>query len=324
MMEFTEDHIALAAEYALGTLDADERAQVELTMAANPDFQAMVEAWERRLAALHQMVGPMEPPPEVWERIKLAVGLTVAAPASQAAVPLAIPLTIPLGHPHGEIPAVHPDTPPASPDIASDTPVAAEPPSEPAPTGLSPESKRVVYFAVRAKFWRWGALGAGAMAASFFAIIVAQLFQPEILPPPLRPAVRTQVVRVATPPPPMPAQYVALLQSSASSPAFILTVDSGSKKFTVRKVGASQEPGKSYELWLVSDKLQRPRSLGVIGGHDFTTRAALSSFDDDTMHQATYAVTLEPEGGSPTGVATGPIVFTGKLIETIPQAPAPR
>jgi anti-sigma-K factor RskA len=300
MMDFTEDHIALAAEYALGTLDADERAQVELTMAADQDFQALVESWERRLAALHQMVGPIEPPPEVWERIRIAAGLVPAQPVPQ--------LVTAAG-----------ETPPASPGGDLDEAVAAEAPSEPASTGLSPESKRVVYFAVRAKLWRWGALGASAMAASFLAIIVAQLFEPEILPPPLRPAVRTQIVKVATPPPPMPAQYVALLQSSANSPAFILTVDSGSKKFTVRKVGASQEPGKSYELWLVSDKLQRPRSLGVIGGNDFTTRAALASFDDDIMHQATYAVTLEPEGGSPTGVATGPIVYTGKLMETVPQ-----
>jgi len=301
-MDFTEDHIALAAEYALGTLDADERAQVELTMAANHDFQALVESWERRLAVLHQMVGPIEPPPEVWERIRIAAGLAPAQPILQLTTA-----------------AAGPEAPPASPESTLGEPVAAEAPSEPASTGLSPESKRVVYFAVRAKLWRWGALGASAMAASFLAIIVAQLFEPEILPPPLRPAVRTQIVKVATPPPPMPAQYVALLQSSASSPAFILTVDSGSKKFTVRKVGASQEPGKSYELWLVSDKLQRPRSLGVIGGNDFTTRAALASFDDDTMHKATYAVTLEPEGGSPTGVATGPIVFTGKLMETVPQ-----
>jgi anti-sigma-K factor RskA len=297
MMEFTEDHIALAAEYALGTLDADERAQVELTMAANQDFQALVESWERRLAALHQMVGPIEPPPEVWERIKVAVGLTAAEPMAEPVAPIVVA-----------------EAPPGPSDIASDHPVESGPP----PTGLSPESKRVVHFAVRAKFWRWGALAAGSMAASFLAIILAQLFEPEILPPPLRPAVRTQIVRVATPPPPMPAQYVALLQSSASAPAFILTVDSGSKKFTVRQVGASQEPGKSYELWLVSDKLQRPRSLGVIGGQDFTTRAALASFDEDTMHKATYAVTLEPEGGSPTGVATGPIVFTGKLMETVP------
>ena len=31
-MAYSEDHIALAAEYALGTLDADERAQVEAMM----------------------------------------------------------------------------------------------------------------------------------------------------------------------------------------------------------------------------------------------------------------------------------------------------
>jgi anti-sigma-K factor RskA len=33
---------------------------------------------------------------------------------------------------------------------------------------------------------------------------------------------------------------------------------------------------------------------------------------------ATYAVTVEPPGGSPTGVATGPIVYVGKLIEAVP------
>ena len=33
IMAYSEDHIALAAEYALGTLDADERAQVETMMA---------------------------------------------------------------------------------------------------------------------------------------------------------------------------------------------------------------------------------------------------------------------------------------------------
>ena len=34
-MAHSEDHIALAAEYALGTLDADERAQVETMMAVD-------------------------------------------------------------------------------------------------------------------------------------------------------------------------------------------------------------------------------------------------------------------------------------------------
>jgi anti-sigma-K factor RskA len=126
------------------------------------------------------------------------------------------------------------------------------------------------------------------------------------------------LVEVKAPPPAAAAQYVAVLQKDGSSPAFILTVDLATKNFTVRRVGASPEPGKSYELWLVSDRLQRPRSLGVIGSNDFTIRQALAAYDTDTVNRATYAVTTEPEGGSPTGLPTGPIVFTGKLIETVP------
>ena len=45
-MAYTEDHIALAAEYALGTLDADERAQVETMMAADEAFAAIVQAYD--------------------------------------------------------------------------------------------------------------------------------------------------------------------------------------------------------------------------------------------------------------------------------------
>lgn len=306
MMEFTEDHIALAAEYALGTLSADERAQVELTMAANPDFAAMVEGWERRLAALHQMVGPIEPPPEVWERIRAAVR-RLATPASAAPVIAIVPDA---ANEVSHLTTAHAKTGDATAPVS---------PPESGRTELSPESKRVVHFAVRARLWSWAAMGTGAIAASLLLIIAAQLYQPDLLPNALRPAIRTQIVRVSPPPPPMPAQYVALLQPSPNSPAFILTVDSGSKTFSVRKVGAADEPDKSYELWIVSDKLQRPRSLGVIGGDDFTVRAALSAFDAETMHQATYAVTMEPKGGSPTGVATGPVVYTGKLIETVPE-----
>lgn len=379
MMELTEDHIALAAEYALGTLDADERAQIELTMAANRRFAELIEAWQLRMAVLHQMVDPVEPSPQLWERIRKAVGLAaVAAPAhavassAGAARAAGAAETAPVhagsapagktaAAPHaGDIVIAPPGLEnyaadrtatiapvfamPGTPQKPNGTPAGLRqshaaapdeakidappplPPPQPAPasngSGLSPESMRVVRFAWQARRWKWTATGVSAIAASLLMVIVAQLYRPDMLPEALRPAVRTQIVRVVTPPPPMPAQYVALLQKDASSPAFILTVDAGSKKFSVRKVGAADEAGRSYELWLVSDKLQRPRSLGVIGERDFTIRGALASFDDDTMHEATYAVTVEPEGGSPTGVATGPVVFTGKLMETVPQGVA--
>jgi anti-sigma-K factor RskA len=288
-MAYSEDHSALAAEYALGTLDADERAQVETMMAVDTDFAAMVEAWQQKLGSLNQMVGSVEPRPEVWDRIKVATSL------SQPQPPLLLPEAAP--------PAA---TESVAPVVAVDT-------------------SNVIRLSARARRWRNVATFTSAIAAALVAMIAVQAYRPELLPDGLRPKPLVQVVEVKTPSAPVPAgQYVALLQKDSASPAFILTVDGATRNFTVRRVGATPEPGKSYELWLVSDKLQRPRSLGVIGGNDFTVRPVLSGYDPDTVSKATFAVTLEPEGGSPTGVATGPIVYTGKLIEAVPPAaPAP-
>src|SRR6185436_4070223 len=97
-MAYSEDHIALAAEYALGTLDADERTQVETMMAVDTEFTAVVQAWEYRLGVLNQMVGSVEPRPIVWENIQRAIGHTgpqvplalpeaAAAPPPEAAAP---------------------------------------------------------------------------------------------------------------------------------------------------------------------------------------------------------------------------------------------
>jgi anti-sigma-K factor RskA len=176
----------------------------------------------------------------------------------------------------------------------------------------------VIRLAARVRQWRTVANTMTALAAALLAMITVQVYRPDLLPDALRAKPRTQVADTAA----LPAQFVALLQKDGEAPAFILTVDAASKSFTVRRVGAEPEQGKSYELWLVSDKLQAPRSLGVIGGGDFTSKPGLASYDSDVVNSATYAVSLEPEGGSPTGAVTGPVVFSGKLIETVPAADA--
>ena len=294
MMAYSEDQIALAAEYVLGTLDADERAQADALMAVDKDFVALVDAWSRKLDVLNQMVGLVEPRPEVWERIRIAAGLSGVQQAM-----------------------VHPQ----APATAAAAPAASALAGDGSPAGISQDGSNVVDFPQQARRWRNIATGMMAIAAALVAMIGLQATRPELLPEGLRPKASQQVAQVR-PPAPAPAvaqaQYVALLQTDATSPAFILTVDAATKNFTVRKVGAERQPGKDYELWIVSDKLQSPRSLGVIGSHDFTTAAALAAYDPAMVSEATYAVTVEPVGGSPTGQATGPIVFTGKLIETVP------
>jgi len=259
-------------------------------MSADKDFAAIVQAWEYRLGVLNQMVGSVEPSPEVWDRIRAAAGL--AGPQA--------PLVLP------EAPS-----PPAAPEVV--VPAVAD-------------NSNVIRLSAQARRWRNIATVATAIAAALVVMIAVGAYQPDLLPDSLRPKPRAQVVEAKAPPASASpsAQYVAVLQKDGGSPAFILTVDGATRNFTVRRVGAQPEPGKSYELWIVSDKLQRPRSLGVIGGSDFTARPVLSAYAPEVVNQATYAVTVEPEGGSPTGVATGPIVFTGKLIEAVPpKAPPP-
>src|SRR6266403_5222853 len=104
MMAYSEDHIALAAEYALGTLDADERAQAESMMSIDKDFTAMVDAWSYKLGILNQMVGSVEPSPEVWDKIKVAAGLSGA-----------------------QMPLVLPEAPPPAVEPAAETAPAPEP-----------------------------------------------------------------------------------------------------------------------------------------------------------------------------------------------------
>src|ERR1700761_3255015 len=309
-MEYTEDQIAIAAEYALGTLDADERAQVETMMAADPEFTAMVQSWEFRLGVLNQMVGSVEPRPELWERVRAAVG------HSSQQAPLVLPEAAP---PLSQAQAFEQAFEPAAPEPTFDPIAPTGPIAAPAPVA---DNSNVIRLSSQARRARSIASVMTALAAALVAMIGVQLFAPDLLPAGLRPKPRTQVVEVKTPAAAAApsAQYVALLQGSAGGPAFILTVDGATRNFTVRKVGAPPvEAGKSYELWLISDKLGgRPRSLGVIGGSDFTARTVLTGFDSDVINSGVYAVTVEQAGGSPDGAPHSTPVFAGKLIETVP------
>ncbi|MHC2468469.1 anti-sigma factor [Bradyrhizobium embrapense] len=322
-MAYSEDHIALAAEYALGTLDADERTQVETMMAVDNEFAALVQAWEFRLGTLNQMVGLVEPRPVVWENIKAAIG-HAGAPQT--------PLVLP------ETPAATVTPPPAPTTDDPEFGSAFDP--EPPPSAGMPQSAeprrlpelrqpRVVFdernvtaLSNRVKRWRGIASAATAIAAALLVTLGLQIYRPDALPNAIRPKPRIQTVEVKTPAPALApsAQYVALLQGPNGGPAFIMTIDGATKNFTVRKVDAASEPGKSFELWLISDRLPQPRSLGVIGADDFTARPVLSGYDPDVINGATYAVTVEQAGGSPNGQPTSAPIFTGKLIETVPGA----
>jgi anti-sigma-K factor RskA len=69
-MSVPADINGLAAEYVLGTLDGSEREQAQQLLSSDDAFASEVRLWERRLGELHLMVEPVEPSPEIWQRIK--------------------------------------------------------------------------------------------------------------------------------------------------------------------------------------------------------------------------------------------------------------
>ncbi len=167
-MADNEDHIALAAEYALGTLDAEERAQVESMMAMDKEFTALVEVWEFRLGPLNQMVGLVEPRPVVWENIRSAIAQS-AAPEAPAALP----------------PEAPSPPPPVEPAVAVETPFRQ---AEVVDDG------RVVQLASRLRRWRGVASAVSAIAAALLVVLGLQVYRPDSLPDAIRPKPRTQVV----------------------------------------------------------------------------------------------------------------------------------
>jgi anti-sigma-K factor RskA len=164
--------------------------------------------------------------------------------------------------------------------------------------------------------WRQVSAGLAAIAAVLLAVVLTTALDPELLPVPLRPKpieiVRTIEKEVN------PGRFVAVLQPNAASPAFILTVDVANRTASIRRVAGGPPPGKSYELWLVSSRFPAPRSLGLVGTDEFT-QPTLANYDPAVIGDATFAVSLEPEGGSPNGQPTE-VLFASKLIESVPPS----
>lgn len=268
---------SLAAEYVLGTLDADERPKAQALRETNAVFAARVYYWERRLGELNSMVQAVEPPAETWE--KVAARIEGVATSEKFVLP----------------------------NI-----------EEPAATGKN----NIIDVMRRLRYWREGTIITGTVAATLAGLVVTSTVSPDAMPAPLR-AKPHEVVKTAVVKSEVPARFVAVLQQNNTSPAFILTVDIEGRSLTVRRVAADPQAGKSYELWLLSDRFPTPQSLGVVGDTDFAVDSKLSAYDAATITGATYAVSLEPEGGSPTGVATGPILWTGRLVQALPGARRP-
>ena len=134
--------------------------------------------------------------------------------------------------------------------------------------------------------WRSAAMGASALAAMLAIGLVSREM--------------SRAEAVARP------NYVAVVNRGGDQPALIVRVDLASGTVLVRPVAAETPAGKSLELWYINAGAA-PKSMGVIGS-DPLRQVVPVKLD------SVFAVTLEPQGGSPTGDPTGPVVYSGKLL----------
>jgi anti-sigma-K factor RskA len=142
----------------------------------------------------------------------------------------------------------------------------------------------------RVRGWRTAAIGAMALAAGLAGFIISG---PILVAPP-------------------GGRYVALLEGPENAPAFIATVDLDAGGLSLRQIGGEAPAGKDFELWAVGGGRSQPQSLGLItAGYRLPLKRLTAS--PGGLADTVLAVSLEPDGGSPTGLPTGPVVYSGKL-----------
>jgi anti-sigma-K factor RskA len=99
-------------------------------------------------------------------------------------------------------------------------------------------------------------------------------------------------------------------------PAFVVSVDVGACRVSIRPVTAQPRQGRSYELWVMRPGAGTPSSLGVIAQSRATTLPCPTGFPAGELVNAMLAVSLESEGGSTAGTPSGSFIFVGKLAPT--------
>lgn len=136
--------------------------------------------------------------------------------------------------------------------------------------------------------WNWNYLG-WALAAGLAAIVLVPHFTsrtPELAP------------------------LVVLNSSDAAKGQWVVSTDSNRQTLNLVPVQTREiAANNSLQLWAIPQG-EKPISLGLVNRQQTTQ---LTTGNVKLVAGMTIAISLEPQGGSPTGLPTGPVVFSGTL-----------
>ena len=140
-------------------------------------------------------------------------------------------------------------------------------------------------------FWRGFAIGSATLAAASIAALAYIGLVPASRSP-----------------------LMATLTGSAGQPNFVAAVTATGNGLVVVPASLLTNDPRAIELWLIPPgPAQRPHSLGLIQPGQPIRLTIPPDLVDRLTPDATLAVSLEPPGGSPTGLPTGPVIASGKL-----------
>jgi anti-sigma-K factor RskA len=106
---------------------------------------------------------------------------------------------------------------------------------------------------------------------------------------------------------------VAVLAGQDGRPALIASARRSDPFLLVKAVAAAPvDPGKALQLWMLPTG-QPPRSLGVLPAGAVVRVPLAAPSEAALANIPALAVSLEPAGGSPTGLPTGPVLYSGKI-----------
>lgn len=161
------------------------------------------------------------------------------------------------------------------------------------------EGAEVIALRRRATGWRNVAGLVTAMAAALVLVLIPNVIRPD------RPA---PVVPVRAP------TMMAKMVSEDRATAFVLAYQPDTRELLVTPAIAGLPAGKDHELWVIGAS-GVPVSLGVVDDTAPTRMVVPAAKLAEMQASATMALTVEPDGGSPTGQPTSAPVATGPLVK---------
>jgi anti-sigma-K factor RskA len=282
----TDDLDALAGEYVLGVLSSDERRRFERLVADNPQAALALHTWQNRLAPLNDGYTPVSPPASLKSSIDRRLFAT-ANPAVNNGLWNAIRLWRGLGLAGMAAAMVlalfsanlYRDLGSTRADLSA------------AVTERNESEKALLAYE-----------GELADRSRQLAKIEEQLTSSngELA------QVRDQLAEARSRQQPL---LVVSLESGETNYRFLAVHEEGSDNVRMSLVSGDVESGKDFELWLVEPDKQTV-SLGVIESGK-TAVSLTARYAEILEAGGLLAVSLEQKGGSPTGVAQGPVIAVG-------------